>query len=130
MIQPSALGELILDSAACPVLLAWREGNLQPVVSRALLVRYLRLLKNLGLPSRTARWWGWWLGSAGKTLILNDPEPIPDLSELCAHLAESSDALGVLHRSGLVPPDAAAVSTEVQWFDPPALLKQLSQIAH
>jgi hypothetical protein len=94
--SPDALGGASFHPAAAPVRDAWREGRLQPVVCRALILRYLRLLHRLGLPERTVRWWGWWLGSPDKTLLLPDPSGVSAVEVLCEALAGAAG-------SGCVP---------------------------
>jgi hypothetical protein len=125
--HPSALGELLLDPAGHPILCAWRDNQLQPVVSREILLRYLRLFKDLGIPPRTLRWWGWWLGSAEKTLILADPDPLPRLPELCCSLAQTAEAVGVLHPTNHPPCTADRASQTVTWLDPQSFIARLQE---
>jgi hypothetical protein len=126
VIQPDALGELILNASAHPILHAWRDGQLQPVICRELLLRYFRLLNRLGIPPRTVRWWGWWLGSPEKVLIVHDPEPMLPLDELCNVLAAANQATAVLRRASQKPQLTEEVGETTIWLTPQALMQKLS----
>jgi hypothetical protein len=96
VLSPDALGEALLDPAGQPLLQAWRDERLQPIVSRLLLVRYFRLLRRLALPERLLRWWAYWLASPTKAQILNDPAEPGSLPCLCEALAASGRASFVI----------------------------------
>ena len=92
VLTPEALGEALLDSGSQAILTAWRDGRVQPVVSRSLLIRYFRLLRRLALPERLLRWWGYWLATAPKVQIVNDPPEAASLQQLCSALATQTPA--------------------------------------
>ncbi len=97
VLMPDALGRAIVDPRAAGVLLEWREGRIQPVVTRSLAVRYLRVLHRLGLADRTLRWWGWWFGSPSKVHLVAEEPPETDLDALCFSLARQAGAEWIVH---------------------------------
>jgi hypothetical protein len=120
VLTPEAFGRALVDPRAADVLIEWREGRIQPVVSRSLVLRYLRLLHRLGLSERTLRWWGWWLGSPFKVHVVDPDPPMRALEGLCRALAEQTGAEWILHgrieeaetastEMGAVPPHWIAV---------------------
>lgn len=129
VVTPESLGRCLLDPQAQPVLELWRDGHLQPVVCRWLLVRYFRLLHRLALPERLVRWWGWWLSSTTKALVLPDPTPPLRLPELCHRLAVAAEAPYVIghpptpHPNDSLTPPAPGPRwispTELQHLCPP-----------
>lgn len=108
VLTPEALGRALVDPRAADVLLEWREGRVQPVVSRSLVLRYLRLFHRLGVPERTLRWWGWWLGSPFKVHRVEPDPPNPNLEGLCLTLAKQTGAEWILH--GRVEEEAPVIS--------------------
>ena len=47
---PDFLGIALFDPAGLRILNLWRDGRLQPVVNRPLLLSYFRVFRALGLP--------------------------------------------------------------------------------
>ena len=114
VITPDGLGRAIVDRQAALVLPAWRDGLVLPVVTRAMLLQYLRLLHRLGLAERQVRWWGWWLGSPVKALILTDesPPPSPGTEAQWWDLARRSGARWVIHGGAADEPRPPSWPTE------------------
>ena len=127
VITPEALGRSLLNPSASPLLDSWRDDQLCPVVCRSLLVRYFRLLHQLALPERLVRWWGWWLGSPVKTLILPDPDSWSTLEELCDRLAVDADASCVVGERGSGGEAVATTPAQEgrQWIPAAELLRRL-----
>jgi len=117
VLTPDAFGHALLESDAAEVLVAWRDQQIRLVVDRDMIVRYLRLLRQLALPERLLRWWGWWLGSPEKALILPDPPMALGGAEHYRHLAAASGAAFIVHWPGLVPPELdAGASDSPRWI--------------
>lgn len=99
VIAPDLLGASLVDAAAGEVLQRWRNGRLRPAVNRALLIRYFKLLRQMGISDVLIRRWGWWFGSDSKALFFSEVMPSPATGmELCEALARASQAVCILCR--------------------------------
>jgi hypothetical protein len=91
--SPDFLGAALQDARGAQVLYYWRDGLIRPALNRALLLRYLKLLRQLGLSDVQQRRWGWWFSATDRTVWVNDEvelaQPVP---VLCAQLAQKSKA--------------------------------------
>src|SRR4030095_6479420 len=80
-----------------------------PVLNRSLLVRYLRVLRTLGLDERLLRWWSWWFSAASRALYA--PASTADAApthDICSDLARLHAPCFVVHSDLVTPPPAAA----------------------
>lgn len=91
VLAPNLIGRSFFDSASLRVLELWRDGRIIPVANRDLLLRYLRMLRALGVDSISTRRWLWWFTAAKKTHYLKDLS-LPELNgyQLCSTLAKQS----------------------------------------
>jgi hypothetical protein len=71
---PDLIGAAFIDPRARAVLEQWRDGEFKIILNRQLLLRYLKTLRDLGLPSHLLKRWTLWLTSAEKSNYLNDFE--------------------------------------------------------
>ncbi len=109
---PDFLGHALQDPAGLRVLEYWRDGLIQPALNRALLLRYLKLLKQLGLTDEQIRRWGWWFSAPDRVLWIADEEQeTAAAANLCAQLASKARARYILH-SGLASPPERVNSGE------------------
>ena len=122
VLTPDALGHALLESEAVGMVQAWRDRRIRLVVDRTLILRYLRLLRRLALPERLLRWWGWWLGSPEKALILPDPPVGLAGVEHYRHLAVVAGAAAIVYWPGFVPaPPLPGTAEGVRWLTPQEL---------
>lgn len=96
VVMPDVLGLSVRDPDCRQILEGWRDGTLRWVVSRWLLVRYLRLLGRLGLSPQLLRWWGWWLSSPAKVDYVDDAGVGSDPLRICLDLAHRSGAEAIV----------------------------------
>jgi hypothetical protein len=109
VLAPDVVGGLWLDASCAAVFEAWRNERLLPIVNRALLVRYLRLWRVLGLTPNQTRRWSWWFTSASRACFLGDDPNIGSSAvECCSSLAILGGAFCVLHRGTISPPEGTA----------------------
>jgi len=125
---PDFLGIALIDPAGLRILNLWRDGRLQPVVNRPLLLSYFRVFRTLGLPDLLVRRWAWWLVSPPQSRFLAEPsEPGSTAMALCAVLARKTRAEWIVHSGRVLSPpipdsDQAA---SVPWILPNELLRHL-----
>jgi len=99
---PDLVGRAMFGADAAGVFELWRDGRIRPAVSRALLARYLRVLRALGLEERLLRRWAWWFSSAAWVhYTAGDPDESLPLADLCLQVARQNAAEYILH-GGLV----------------------------
>jgi hypothetical protein len=122
VLTPDVVGRALLDVDHAGVLRLWRDARIRPVLNRPLLLRYLRLLRQLGLGDRLLRHWTWWFTGSSKVEFLAGSElDIAGLPEICVTLARESGAVCVLHGSTLEPPGG-----EVPWLTGHAFLHSVA----
>lgn len=127
VLTPDGFGQALLETDAAGVLLAWRDQGIRLVADRALIVRYLRLLRRLALSERLLRWWGWWLGSADKTFLVPDPPLALAGAEHYGYLAGAAGAPFIVHWPCLGPPGPATGGKgDVRWVTVQELLFMLA----
>lgn len=119
---PDLLGAAFLDPDCRAMLLLWRDGLLQPVLCRGLLVRYLKTLRALGLTEEILKRWTLWLTAPEKCLYLREsPEVVPGLEQLCLAAAESGGAGCIVSRNS---PTVSNASQTVHWISARAFLQE------
>lgn len=69
---PDILVSALYDPRARDILNRWRDGQILPVVTRDLLLIYLRALGKAGLTPELIRKWSLWLTSPGRSLYIDD----------------------------------------------------------
>lgn len=126
VLAPNLLGGCFHDSDQFRVLELWRDGRLQPVVNRQLLIRYLRLLSRLGVPPDLLRRWTRWFTAPEKSFYLRDLE-LGDLvvPELCEVLAKNSGAVWIV--TGLPAVQGSGNSGAVRWITASGYLGRAAQ---
>lgn len=111
VLAPDLVGGVWIDPACAAVFEAWRQGRVRPVVDRGLLVRYIRLLRALGLPEVQIRRWSWWFVSSAKAQFLAEGATAgTEAVAYCSQLAVRSGASCVVHRGHINVP-----KTGVPW---------------
>ena len=70
VLAPDLLLRALFDPRAREILNQWRDGLIQPVVTRDLLLLYLKTLRQAGLSPELVRKWSLWLTAAEKTIYL------------------------------------------------------------
>lgn len=97
VLSPELLGAAFLDADCRRITLLWRDGLVKPVLCRELLLRYLKVLREMGLGADLLRQWSLWLTTADKALYLGEPENSTEsLDQLCARVAEAGQARAVV----------------------------------
>lgn len=115
VLTPDLLGWALISEDAAPLFKHWREGTIQPVVNKAWILRCLRLFHRLGLSERLIRYWGWWLGSPPRCLIVAEPGQELGGEALCQYLARESSAAWIVYREGLDRRDGQEPSDLGDW---------------
>ena len=125
---PDFLGIALIDPAGLRILNLWRDGRLQPVVNRPLLLSYFRVFRTLGLPDLLVRRWAWWLVSPPQSRFLAElSEPVLSTMALCAVLARKTGAGWIVHSGTVYHPENLDAGTvgEAPWILPNELLQRL-----
>jgi hypothetical protein len=115
VITPDGFGRALLDPRAAGVLAGWRDGQLRPVVNRALVLRYLKLLHRLGVGERGIRWWGWWWGSPEKVVVCDQDQPELSGRELCLALASANRVQWLIHGGSKDEPRSVGLGEAIRW---------------
>jgi hypothetical protein len=93
VLAPDILLGAMYDAEARAILHQWRDGNIVPVVTRDLLLLYLKTLRQAGLGADLVRKWSLWLTAAEKTIYLTEAGPSVSTGlPLCREVAEANDA--------------------------------------
>lgn len=101
---PDLVGRAMFEADAAGVFQLWRECRIRPVVNRALLARYLRVLRVVGLEERLLRHWGWWFTTASSShYVAGGSDESLSLPDLCLEVARQNAAEYIVH-SGLIMP--------------------------
>jgi hypothetical protein len=126
---PDFLGIALFHPAGLRILNLWRDGQLQPVVNRPLLLSYFRVFRTLGLPDLLVRRWAWWLVSPPQSRFLAEPsEPAGSSTmALCGVLARKTGAGWIVHSGTVYHPENLDPGTvgEAPWILPNELLPRL-----
>lgn len=75
VLAPDVLIAALYDPRAREILNQWRDSQIVPVVTRELLVLYLRTFNQAGLIPDLIRKWSLWLTTTPRALYLEDPLP-------------------------------------------------------
>jgi hypothetical protein len=90
---PDVLIASLYDAEARALLHGWRDGAIVPVVTRDLLLLYLRTFRQAGLGPELVRKWSLWLTAAGKALYREDSQANNATGlALCREVAEANGA--------------------------------------
>jgi hypothetical protein len=114
VLSPDLVGRSLFDAQHAAVLRLWRERKIRPALNRSLLLRYMKLFRQLGLDDRLLKRWAWWFNATPRTAFLEDtqvttaPLTVPNL---CTEVARQSQAVCVIHGASIVPP-----VSEIAWF--------------
>ena len=87
---PDILVAALFDARARQIVNQWRDGEIMPVVTRELLVLYLRALAKAGLSPDLLHKWSLWLTTPGKAVFLEQNGTFPldaNSAEICRQLA-------------------------------------------
>jgi hypothetical protein len=102
---PDLVGLAMFEANAAGVFQLWRERRIRPVVNRALLARYLRVLRVVGLEERLLLRWGWWFTSAlWAHYVAGGPDESLPLLDLCLEVARQNAAECIVHGGLIMPP--------------------------
>ena len=74
------------------VLLLWRDGLILPVVTRPILLQYLKLFRKAGIEERTLKKWILWLTSKEKARYLEEVEGEGGIQESLVEAARAGEA--------------------------------------
>ena len=87
--------DVLARSFFCPhcygVMQMWRNGEVRLVVTRALVLEYLKILSRMGIPHEQIRKWAWWFTSPDKVDFV---EVAPDVEAGSASIAEQAARIG------------------------------------
>lgn len=119
---PEFIGQSLVDDTCAAVLVHWRNRVIRPVVCRELLLRYLKLLRQLGLTDRLIQRWAWWFTHPTAARIVEGHAGDPsNLQSLCDTLALRHAPCWVIHGAAAeTPPEAS------HWLAPDAVLRELT----
>jgi hypothetical protein len=126
VLAPDLVGRSLVEPQSAAVLRLWRDGRIRPALNRSLLLRYLRLLRHLGIDNRLLKRWAWWFNANTRTAFLNDARVTADITvpELCANLARQSHAVCIIHAASIAPPPG-----DVLWLTAAAFQEHLAIVA-
>jgi hypothetical protein len=90
---PDILIASLYEAEARAMLHQWRDGAIVPVVTRDLLLLYLRTLRQAGLGPELVRKWSLWLTAAEKVIYREDCQANRSSGlALCREVAEANGA--------------------------------------
>lgn len=113
VLAPGVIAKSFLVEEYRAVLEAWRDGAFRTVVTRELLVCYLQLLRNLGLPDAQLRQWTAWFTAADKSLFLPEPGTASKNSRIILQdAARRGKAIAIVASEA----PAAGASGEANWI--------------
>ena len=122
---PDVIGGSFFDPDCAHAFQMWRDGVIQPVLNRPLLMRYLKLLRALDLPPLLIRRWAWWF-TAPDRIVWIDSDSAPELTvrELCVALAKLGSADCILMRADESKHGVSPMGSEAPWISAKAFLNQ------
>jgi len=124
VLAPDVIGKGFFNADCREVLESWRDGAIVPVVTRDLLLRYVKLLRGLRIPDAQIRTWILWLTAEGKSLHLPDTTtPGRSCEEVLLEAANAGGAAPIVS----VKPKPANGENQVDWITAGVLLKSLQQ---
>lgn len=93
VLAPDIFVAALYDARARAILHQWRDGEILPVVTRELLLLYLRTFSQAGLTSDLIRKWSLWLTAPAKSLYLENSESLQSTGlALCREIASGNSA--------------------------------------
>ena len=123
VLAPELFGRSFIDRDCGRVLELWRDGSIEPVLNRGLLVHYLRMLHALKLPEPLVKRWAWWWNAADKAHFLSaEPSASASVIELCSWLASTAGATCVIHSGYPYAPPLALPTDRPAWLPAAAFL--------
>ncbi|MGZ8938575.1 MAG: hypothetical protein ACXW32_05120 [Limisphaerales bacterium] len=94
VLAPDIFVAALYDARARAILHQWRDGEILPVVTRDLLLLYLRTFSQAGLTSDLIRKWSLWFTAPAKSLYLENFAPHQSTGlKLCCEVAAGTSAL-------------------------------------
>ncbi|MFT4586931.1 MAG: hypothetical protein ACI9VS_003209 [Candidatus Binatia bacterium] len=116
VLAPDLLARSFFDPDCFRVLELWRSRRIRPVVNRDLLLRCLKLLRELGLSENLVRRWLWWFTAQTKTLYLADEKAAAETGrELCSSIAIAANVRCVICSDERTR-DTAGASASAAWM--------------
>ena len=93
VLAPDIFVAALYDARARAILHEWRDGEILPVVTRELLLLYLRTFSQAGLSTDLIRKWSLWLTAPAKTLYLENSASLKATGlALCREIAWNHSA--------------------------------------
>lgn len=97
VLAPELIAKSFLVEEYRGLLERWRDGAFRLAVTRDLLVRYLLILRKLGIPDGQLRHWSAWFTATEKSLFLPEPgSPEADTRTLLQEAALRSGASSIV----------------------------------
>jgi hypothetical protein len=97
VIDPGVIAREIISHEERPLLTAWRDGHIKPVITRRILSHTLGLLNQIGISQDTLQLWALWLTHRSKVHILRDSDgPLETLCLEYIHAAAASEAYALV----------------------------------
>lgn len=98
VLAPEILAKSFHDTQCRNILELWRDGAIRLVITRDLLVSYLRLLKALGIRDDILRRWTQWFTAKDKSTVFLDAKPAHERpADSLAHAAQLGNAHAILY---------------------------------
>lgn len=117
VLAPDLVVAGLFDPHAREVLNAWRDGAIKLVLSRRLLVAYLRALRKAGVPSPVLHVWALWFHQPNRAELV--AMGVPSQKSLAAHcsaLAKIGNGNAVICWHGPDRPASADWMTARDWL--------------
>jgi hypothetical protein len=97
VVAPDVVAKSFLGPECRTVLELWRDARIQLVVTRELLVIYLKVLRDLGIPEAQLHQWAVWFTANDKSVVLSEPNAGEmTLSEILHDAARRGNAEGIV----------------------------------
>lgn len=108
VLAPDVIVKSFVIEECREILNRWRDGAIVPVVTRELLVCYLRALRGMGLPEGQLRRWASWFTAREKAKFIKQPGAAePSLRAILLDAAARGNATCILFVGpGLESPDS------------------------
>jgi hypothetical protein len=117
VLAPDVILAGLFDPQAREVLNAWRDGAIKLVLSRRLLVAYLRALRKAGAPAGVLRGWALWFHEPGRAeLAAMGDATEGSLAAHCSALARIGKGKAVICWRRPETPEATDWKTAGEWL--------------
>ena len=73
VLGPDVIAKGFVNTTCLRILESWRDGKVRPVVTRELLVLYLKILRSMKLPDSQLRTWTIWFTAKDKSIFISEP---------------------------------------------------------